>query len=574
MLTTVRQAATAMAIIASGASAWGQATLISPTTPRISTYSENFDSLAGSLLPSVNERVGTALQTVVASTPGTSAIPGVWSNSATGWTKNNLLNSYDGSPTITVGVPGQGLPDFGVDEWEGWNFARRDFWSLVDDQNRSRFGSDTFAGDVDTAASGTIAVADPDEYFDLGGGQNDAVNGGYYSTGLTSPSFSVEGNEFFGLGFDSSWRDEALDDSALGGTIVNTNNQSAEILVTFDTGQTIQATKWNSDPASPDFKNDNEDENFASDGSRIFFQAPAGATSAKVTFNMANAANDWWWAVDNVKVDQLSGGAAGTTRFFDDFETSVTLGDSVNERVGPGARVTAPDGSTTTILGQTYPTSGRPESYTHDASSIGWTRQNDAVAGVGDPNNGVEEWEGWSFITPSFFTFAGLSQREQFTKATGVFAVADPDQWEDLGNPEDTALFDASVLTPVVDITGIPAGELGIFFDSSWRRSGAQKAILTVSYDNGPSVELLRWESASGSPFLKANATNESIGLLLDNPAGATSAKFAFRVLDGGDDYWWGIDNVVVGQVVPEPTSVVLLGLAIVGGWSLRRRCA
>jgi hypothetical protein len=563
MLTTVRHlSATAMTIIACGASAWGQATPISPASPRIATYSQNFDSLAGSLLPSVNEVIGTALQTTASSTPNTSPIPAVWSNSATGWTKNNLLNSYDGSPTITVGVPGQGLADYGVDEWEGWNFARVDFWAFVDDQNRSRFGDATLA-------SGTAAIADPDEYFDLGS-QDDAVNGGYYSTGLTSPSFVVQGGLQYGLGFDSSWRDESFDDSALGGTIVNTNNQAAEVLVTFDTGQTIQVTKWNSNPASPNFKNDNEDENFASDGSELTFAAPAGATSAKVTFNMGNAANDWWWAIDNVKVEEET----GTTRFFDNFETSVTLGGSVNERVGPGARVTVPDGAPTNILGNSFPTTPRPASYTHDASSIGWTRQNDAVAGVGDPNNGVQEWEGWSFINPSFFTFAGGSGREQFTKATGVFAVADPDQWEDLGNPEDTALFDASVLTPSVNIAGIPAGELGIFFDSSWRPSGDQKAFLTVSYDNGPAVELLHWESSSSSPFFKARATNESIGLLLDNPAGANIAKFAFRVSDGGDDYWWGIDNVVVGQVVPEPASVVLLGLALVGGWRLRRRMA
>ncbi len=225
--------------------------------------------------------------------------------------------------------------------------------------------------------------------------------------------------------------------------------------------------------------------------------APAGATSAKVTFNMGNAANDWWWAIDNVKVEEET----GTTRFFDDFETSVTLGDSVNERVGPGARVTVPDGASTTILGTSYPTSARPASYTHDAAAISWTRQNDVVPGVGDPNNGVQEWEGWSFITPSFFTFAGGSGREEFTKATGVFAVADPDQWEDLGDPEATALFDASLLSQAVDITGIPAGQLGVFFDSSWRPDGAQKAILTVSYDGATPVELLRWESASASPF-------------------------------------------------------------------------
>jgi hypothetical protein len=38
--------------------------------------------------------------------------------------------------------------------------------------------------------------------------------------------------------------------------------------------------------------------------------------------------------------------------------------------------------------------------------------------------------------------------------------------------------------------------------------------------------------------------TNEHVTLDALNPAGATTAKFRFSYLDGGNDWWWAIDNV------------------------------
>ncbi len=115
-------------------------------------YQENFDSLLPTLGDSVNERVGTAIVTRVASDPDSTPISGVWSNSATGWTKDNSLSTYDGASTVTPGVAGTGLADYGVDEWDGWNFPRLDFWQeAAEGQDRELFG--TVSG-----ASGTVAV--------------------------------------------------------------------------------------------------------------------------------------------------------------------------------------------------------------------------------------------------------------------------------------------------------------------------------------------------------------------------------------------------------------------------------
>ncbi len=544
---------------------WGLASLLlgtlQPHALGVVLFEETFDSLLPTLGGSVNERVGTAIVTRVASDPDSAPLAGVWSATATGWNVDNNLSTYDGAPTLTPGVPGVGVADYGVDEWQGWTFARKDFWTVAaGDQRRSEFG--TVSG-----ASGTVAVADPDEYFDLGDPDN-PTHGGYYSSALQSSSFPVVAGGFYGVGFDSSWRDEAFDDSTP--TLVNVNNQAVEVIASFNVGGSVQIVKWNSDsaPGNLDFKNDTPDENFASDGSGYFFEAPVGATSASLTFRIANAGNDWWWAVDNIKVDDASGGAG--TVFFEDFEASVTLGDSVNERLGPGAKVTAAPGSTTSILGVDYPTASRPNSYSH-APPAQWSVDSTGTPNLGDDNDGALEWEQWSFVTPEFFQFSGGSGRNEFTKGTGVFAVADGDNWDDLASPGSDGDLLTLLSTPEISLAGIAAGELlQIAFDSSWRPEDNQVAVLTAMLDGSP-IELLRWESDSASANFHARNTNESIALLLD-PAGAATLKLTFDYA-GNNDWWWAIDNLSVSSVapVPEPSTLLLLGAALAAGGLLRR---
>ena len=98
--------------------------------PALVPASEGFSSLV--LGPNVDEEL---------------AGDAVWTKTApSGW-------SIDDS-----GVPGVGNPALdGVTEWAGWSFADKDWWAeATGDQRRSEF----------TKASGTIAIADGDEWDD------------------------------------------------------------------------------------------------------------------------------------------------------------------------------------------------------------------------------------------------------------------------------------------------------------------------------------------------------------------------------------------------------------------------
>src|SRR4051794_39983914 len=102
-------------------------------------FSENFNGLAGSLGPSVNERTGNSRVTRRPSDFGTSVpIPNAFSHSAPGWTVNSTTYDAYGASVGNPGVAQIGNPDYGVDEWEGWSFANKDFWVYVaGDQTRS-----------------------------------------------------------------------------------------------------------------------------------------------------------------------------------------------------------------------------------------------------------------------------------------------------------------------------------------------------------------------------------------------------------------------------------------------------
>ena len=76
---------------------------------------------------------------------------------------------------------------------------------------------------------------------------------------------------------------------------------------------------------------------------------------------------------------------------------------------------------------------------------------------------------------------------------------------------------------------------------------GVQTAAVTASYNGGPAVEVLRWESNDGNPaFFKAANTNETVTVPLNNPAGATSVTLSFGMTNAGNNWFWAVDNLVV----------------------------
>jgi hypothetical protein len=183
------------------------------------------------------------------------------------------------------GVPGVGNSAIdGVTEWAGWAFVNKDWWiAAAEDQRRSEF----------TLGQGTVAVADPDEWDDSDHPPGYNVAADPYDTWLSTPAIDISGCAAgtVQLEFSSSWRPE-YDDNY---------HQTANITASFDGGEPIEVLRWESNSASPNYKPDNS----TNETITVNVDNPPWATSVVLTFGLFDAGNDWWWAVDNIKVSGL-----------------------------------------------------------------------------------------------------------------------------------------------------------------------------------------------------------------------------------------------------------------------------
>ncbi len=179
------------------------------------------------------------------------------SSDPTAWT-----DQFPGWFVDDSGVPGAGTANDGVTEWAGWSFADKNFWTTVSaNQNRTDF----------TRGQGVVAVADPDEWDDL------PHASGTYNAFMTTPAISLAGTAANSavISFDSSFRPEG--------------NQQASVDVSYD-----------------DFANFTRiftrlTEDVRNEGVSIPLNNPSSGT-VKFRFGLTDAGNNWWWAVDNLKV--------------------------------------------------------------------------------------------------------------------------------------------------------------------------------------------------------------------------------------------------------------------------------
>ena len=202
-----------------------------------------------------------------------------------------------------------------------------------------------------------------------------------------------------------------------------------------------------------------------------------------------------------------------------------------------------------------------------DTPPSGWQ-----IDSSGVPGGGVTEWRGWSFADPDWWTStAGDQRRSEFTKGSGVVAVADPDEWDDLPNSPGT--YNTFLATPEIALPALSPNSLQLQFDSSWRPEDFQDANLSVSFDGGAPIELLNWTSQPG-PNFKADATNETIVLPLNNPVSANSMQLVFGMVNAGNDWWWAIDNLEVLtpttlQVNTDTGEMTILGADGIAGYEI-----
>lgn len=214
----------------------------------------------------------------------------------------------------------------------------------------------------------------------------------------------------------------------------------------------------------------------------------------------------------------------------------------------------------------------------------GWTIDDSGMPGVGeDDQDGMTEWAGWSFASKDFWGVVTDDQgRQQFTKGKKVVAVADPDEWDDRAHA--VGYFNSFMTTRPISLVGVPANSAFLKFDSSWDyeayddcdgtkwpacpATNNQTATITVSYNGGAQIEVLKWDSDGGSngsynpspavsPTFHDTAYNESVTVQLNNPPGATNVVITFGLTLGGNDWWWAVDNILVnaGQKPPTITS-------------------
>ena len=170
------------------------------------------------------------------------------------------------------------------------------------------------------------------------------------------------------------------------------------------------------------------------------------------------------------------------------------------------------------------------------------------------PTNGgitVKEFDGWTFIDPVSWNATALQGRDQFTKGVGVIAVADSDEYDDQAD----ATFDASLITPVIDISGALENSLILKFDSSWRKE-PQTGYVSVQYDGGDERVIFFRDGDTLDAF------NETIELPLNNPARSNNLVIKWNK-KGYNNWWWAIDNIELRGQKDEEKEETLPELSI-----------
>jgi hypothetical protein len=148
---------------------------------------------------------------------------------------------------------------------------------------------------------------------------------------------------------------------------------------------------------------------------------------------------------------------------------------------------------------------------------------------------------GWSFADKSWWSATADDQgRSQFAAASGAVAVADPDEWDDATHT--AGLYNAYMSTPPIPLAGVSANSVFIKFDSAWQAEccddspldNDQTAVVSVSFDGGPPIEVMRWSSDTAKPNYHTDNDNESVNIKVNNPAGASQMVVTFGLIPRG----------------------------------------
>ncbi|MEW6233984.1 MAG: PQQ-binding-like beta-propeller repeat protein [Candidatus Omnitrophota bacterium] len=196
-----------------------------------------------------------------------------------------------------------------------------------------------------------------------------------------------------------------------------------------------------------------------------------------------------------------------------------------------------------------------------DPSILGWTHTPPAGWSVDNSKmpfqKGMMEWHGWSFATMDFWTGADAQDRANFTLSGGVFAIADPDEWDDRNKPSASGSFESVLISPPIPV--IANKPLFLYFDSHYRQEKPQEAQVLVSFDGKPDIVLLHYHSGPDSNNQGEDRENQLLVLTIPAPTNDGAMVIKWKIFNAGNNWYWAIDNVKVSDQAPPPTPAPTL---------------
>ncbi|MDI5939156.1 S8 family serine peptidase [Micromonospora sp. DH15] len=184
--------------------------------------------------------------------------------------------------------------------------------------------------------------------------------------------------------------------------------------------------------------------------------------------------------------------------------------------------VTVDPAACTTAPGYGYGSDGVYETFDGDRAPAGWSVVDNAGTG-----------QGWRFTD--------TGNRGNLTGGTGGFAIVDSDDYGS-GGKQDTSL-----VSPVVDLTDVAAPVIRFNQDLNWVSS--ERADVDLSVDGGETwTNVLRQAADVRGPKVTEIAIPQA--------AGRSGVQVRFHYYDATWEWWWQVDNVLIGsEVTCAPTD-------------------
>ncbi len=170
----------------------------------------------------------------------------------------------------------------------------------------------------------------------------------------------------------------------------------------------------------------------------------------------------------------------------------------------------------TTAPGYVYGSDGEFETFDAAVAPAGWT----VVDNLG---NG----QVWKFDDPG--------GRNNLTGGTGGFAVIDSDEYGGAGRQ------DTSLVSPVVDLTTVAAPV--IRFNQDYNNNGPDRADVDLSIDGGAT-----WTTVLQQAVDTRGPRQTEIAI--PQAAGQSQVQVRFHYYNAQFEWWWEVDNVLIGSEV------------------------